>query len=523
MEKGLNNIISSRFGIYYAVTDKSLKVKFTDGRLIEYLANGEDPDRDIPLQDLFPEIIGIENDIMEVVSGERDSITIRRINRTTTEEIYFNLHLFSGALGAGYCYIVVEDITESSMTFREAQQKRNEVIIKNLELVKREEFVTAILDTIPDPIFYRDSAGRCLGCNRAFEEFAAKKKDEIIGREISSIFKNSHELLRFDDELKNSGGIRRYESGIADGYGSERHVIVNKSLFFGPERKNSVIVSAIVDITDRKRMEEQLKLMMNELQLSEKTLSDKIRIMENNLLIARRAVDTLIQKEFPESEKFEIACRYIPLEQIGGDFYSIIQFNGFIGIFVCDITGHGVASALFLSLMKYFTQNVKPELWINPSQYLELINRDYYRGNSMFYFFSAVAGAIIYDNDGSSMEFRFANGGHPHPVVLKKNGDAFYPGGNDAVIGLFDEQKFEEHRINIESGDMLFLYTDGIPSTRGEDVSIIGFDEQLLEIFRRSRRDTIRETVNTVIDEVILYRGERKQEDDILLLGFHCK
>ncbi len=523
MEKGLNNIISSRFGIFYAVTGTSLMVKFHDTRLIEYLGYADESGKDMPLQELFPEIIGIEKDIMEVIRGERDSITIKRINRTVTGEIYFNLHFFSGALGTGYSYIVVEDITESSMSFREAQQKRNEVIIKNLELVKREEFVSTILETIPAPIFYRDSSGRCLGCNKAFEEFVAKNKDEIIGRDISLILKNSSELLRFDDEMKKYGGIKRYESGIADGYGKERHLIINKSLFFGPDQKSSVIVSAIVDITERKRMEEQLKFTMNELELSEKNLSDKIRIMENNLLIARRAVDTLIQKEFPESDKFDIDCRYLPLEQIGGDFYSIIPFDGFMGVFVCDITGHGVASALFLSLMKYFTDKIKPDLWINPSEYLSIINREYFRGNSMFYFFSAIAGAIIYDNNSSTMEFRFANGGHPHPVILKKSGEAFFCGGNDAVIGLFDEQKFEENRICIESGDMLFLYTDGIPSTYREDGSIIGFDEPLLDIFRKSRRENLRETINAVINEVEIYRGEKKQEDDILLLGFYCK
>ncbi len=70
---------------------------------------------------------------------------------------------------------------------------------------------------------------------------------------------------------------------------------------------------------------------------------------------------------------------------------------------------------------------------------------------------------------------------------------------------------------------MLFLYTDGIPSTYKEDGSIIGFDESLLEIFRKSRRETLRETINAVINEVEFNRGEKKQEDDILLLGFYCK
>ncbi|HOP61798.1 MAG TPA: SpoIIE family protein phosphatase [Spirochaetota bacterium] len=518
MERGLSNIISSRFGIFYAVTDLSLNVKFPDSRLVEYLACGICMENEVSLQELFPEVIGIENEIIEVIKGERESVSIRRINRTAGEEIFFNLHFFSDIKGSGYSYVVVEDITENSISFREAQQRRNEVVLKNLELVKREEFINTLLDTIPAPIFYRDSKGICLGCNRGFEEFTSKSRSDIIGSDINFITARGAELLRFDDELLKSGGIRSYEAGISDGKGEERHVMISKSIFFGPDINSRVIVSAIVDITERKVMEEQLRTALTDLALSKNALSQKIEIMENNLLIARKAVDTLIQKEFPETEGVEIECSYLPLEQIGGDYYSVVSFDGFTGVFVCDITGHGVASALFLSLIKYFTENLDQWNWIAPSEYLSLINREYFKGNTMFYFFSAIAGSIVH---GEKMEFRFANGGHPHPVIMKRSGEVFFAGGNNAVIGIFEEQKFDEFRIELDPGDMLFLYTDGIPSTSDINGSIIGFDDSLLELFKRARKKTLKETVKSVIDEVILFRGENRQEDDILLLGFY--
>ncbi len=523
MDQALHSIISSRFGIFYAVTDRSLTVKLPDSRLPDYLGIKPVSGMEFPLSDLFPEVIGIEKEILEVISGERDSISIKRVNRSAHDEIYFNLHFFSDTGDPGYTYIVVEDITESSISFREAQQKRNEIVIRNLELVRREEFVTTLLDTIPEPVFYSDSSGRLIGCNIAFEEFSSKKRGDITGKTINEILINGDLLTLHEQELYDSCGTESYETGITDGTGMVRHVIINKSIFSGPEVKNSVIVTLITDITDRKRMEEQLKKTMGELEKSEKSLNEKISIMENNLLIARKAVETLIQRDLPQYEWLDIEYSYLPVEQIGGDFYFVIPFEGFTGVFICDITGHGVASALFLSLMKYFTENVDYRKWLTPPEYLSLINREYFKGNQMFYFFSAIAGSIIPSAEDKTVEFRFSNGGHPHPVVMKKNGEVFFAGDNDAVIGLFENQQFSEFRITLESGDMLFLYTDGIPTTCGENGTILGFDESLLEIFRRSKRNTLKNTIQCFIDEIIQFRGGNSQEDDILLLGFYLK
>lgn len=523
MDRALHSIISSRFGIFYAVTDRSLSVKLPDTRLLQYLGIDADSMKDIPLADLFHEVIGIEHEILEVISRERDSISIKRINRSVNGEIYFNLHFFSDTGDPGYTYIVVEDITESSISFREAQQRRNEIVIRNLELVKREEFVTTLLDTIPEPVFYSDSSGRLIGCNIAFEKFSSKKKDEISGKTINEILLTGDRLTMQEEELFESCGTESYDTGITDGAGKEKHVIINKSIFSGRDIKSSVIVTLITDITERKKMEEQLKETMIELEKSEKILNEKIGIMENNLLIARKAVETLIQRDLPQYDWLDIEYCYLPVEQIGGDFYSVVPFDGFTGVFICDITGHGVASALFLSLLKYFTENVDFSKWLTPPEYLSMINREYFKGNQMFYFFSAIAGSIIPSSDSTTAEFRFSNGGHPHPIVIRQNGEVFFAGGNDAVIGLFEEQKFSEFSVTLERGDMLFLYTDGIPTTTGEGGAILGFDESLLEVFRRSKRGTLKETVKSFIDEVIHFRGSSRQEDDILLLGFYLK
>lgn len=68
---------------------------------------------------------------------------------------------------------------------------------------------------------------------------------------------------------------------------------------------------------------------------------------------------------------------------------------------------------------------------------------------------------------------------------------------------------------------MLFFYTDGIPETRNLDEELIGYNESLLNLFLDARRETLERTLDEIIKHVIIFRGNAKQEDDILLLGFH--
>ncbi len=518
MSKNAIEIIISRFGIYYAVLNTSMILSFTDKNLKTYLGLMESGDRE-SLTDIFPELFGLETDINDVIHKRKDHFILNTINRTVNTEIFFNLHLFSDPENIGTALVIVEDITEGSLSLRMVQQKRNEMILKNNELIRREEFITTLLNTIPDPVFYKDSSGKYIGCNREFENFTGLTRDELTGQRSGFLFSDNDENSydRYDKELIAIGGSINYEAEIISRSGDKFYTIINKSVFPDSEYGGAVIVGVITDITGRKKMEEQLKDTMNMLEISRSDLRDQICMMEKNLLIAGNAVDALLQKDFPATEFFDVSCRYLPLAQIGGDFYSVIKNEKSINIFICDISGHGVAAALFLSLIKYFSENIINEYGENPARYLEELNHIYLSKIIPSYYFTAIAGKLSFD-DG--IKFTFSNGGHPHPILMKKNGEIKLLGGNGTVVGIFEDQKYSEFEAVIEKGDMLFLYTDGIPETHNSSDTIIGFDESLLKFFSSGKRETLDETMDAIIKQLIDFRGDVKQEDDILLLGF---
>jgi len=635
MSNSAIEIINSRFGIFYAVLNSSMYLTFADSNLHNYLGLKKSEDNEI-LMDVFPELFGLETEVADVIYKRSDHFCLNTINRTVKSEIFFNLHIFSDPENSETALIIIEDVTQGSLSLRMVQQKRNEMILKNNELIRREEFITTLLNTIPDPVFYKDSSGRYMGCNREFERFSGISRNEISGKSSENLFPGNDENSydRHDKELIANGGTINYETEIISAGGEKFHVIINKSVFPDREYGGAVIVGVITDITGRKKMEEQLKILgtavehspvsiiitdangyieysnprfsevtgysfeevvgrnprllksghhsddfyknlwdsvkgggiwsgeilnkrkngdlawelasisplkdetgqvthyvgieeditelkdtMNMLEISRSDLREKINIMEKNLLIARNAVDALLQENFPESESLDISCRYLPLEQIGGDFYSVILSGNDLNIFICDISGHGVAAALFLSLIKYFSESIISEYGDRPGRYLEELNNIYWSKILPSYFFTAIAGKLSFDQ---GIKFSFANGGHPHPILMKQSGEIKLLGENGIVVGVFENQKFSEYESVIEKGDMLFLYTDGIPETQNLTEKIIGYDESLLKFFKCCRRDTLEETMDEVIKQVIDFRGDAKQEDDILLLGFHA-
>jgi two-component system cell cycle sensor histidine kinase/response regulator CckA len=130
------------------------------------------------------------------------------------------------------------------------------------ELRESEAFLNTLLDAIPIPVFYKDRNARYLGCNRAFETFFGATSERLIGKTVFDI--NPQDLAEIghakDNELFESGGVQQYESPVKNAHGLLRDVIFNKAVFTDSKGAVGGLVGAILDITDCKRVEEELRL-----------------------------------------------------------------------------------------------------------------------------------------------------------------------------------------------------------------------------------------------------------------------
>ncbi|GBG12846.1 uncharacterized protein NMK_0381 [Novimethylophilus kurashikiensis] len=150
----------------------------------------------------------------------------------------------------------VLDITER----KEAEQALRE----------REAFLDTLLDTLPLPVFYKDRAGRYLGFNRAYEEFFSASKAVLLGKTVFDI--SPQELAEVyaakDRALFAQGGLQQYESQVRNADGQLRDVVFNKAVFRDVHGDVAGLIGTILDITERKQSENQLKQVVEILEQS---------------------------------------------------------------------------------------------------------------------------------------------------------------------------------------------------------------------------------------------------------------
>lgn len=168
----------------------------------------------------------------------------------------------------------------------EATRKEYEAELarQNEEIRAQKDFSSILLETIPNPIFYKDRMGRYLGCNRAFEELLGLPRARIIGNSVFEVFPEevAPEYHERDRALMETPGKQRYESRVIPPNGGEtREVVFHKSTFRDNRGKVQGIIGVVFDVSEQKKAEGERIRLIQELEtaLAEiKTLSGMLPI-----------------------------------------------------------------------------------------------------------------------------------------------------------------------------------------------------------------------------------------------------
>jgi phosphoserine phosphatase RsbU/P len=274
----------------------------------------------------------------------------------------------------------------------------------------------------------------------------------------------------------------------------------------------SHFISIKEDITARKKAEELLVL-------SEKKLRSRNLRMEEDLKIAQLAQKEIIRHDIPSSSFLKIHYRYKPMEMVGGDYFSFFPSGeDSLGVFLGDVSGHGMASSLFIALLRSETDRIFRECPDHPGDFLLKLNTEMLEYLSSYYI-TAVYG--FFTRDGArGVRFTYANGGHPLPLLLKASGEAELLGISDTLIGVTPKAIFAEKEVRLSRGDRLFLYTDGIPEATNFEKMMIGYDDQLIEVFRGASHASLDMTIAGIMSRVDDFRGGAPVKDDITIIGF---
>ncbi len=135
--------------------------------------------------------------------------------------------------------------------------------LKQYQKINREqsEFLNTILDASPIPLFYKDPEGKYQGCNSAFCSFTGASKEELIGSRIKNVFRDKFAQInsQVDSELISSGGKKVYETTFTQIDGRVLDIIVHKQAYYGSDKKIAGVIGAIVDISEKNKIQKELE------------------------------------------------------------------------------------------------------------------------------------------------------------------------------------------------------------------------------------------------------------------------
>lgn len=190
-------------------------------------------------------------------------------------------------------------------------------------------------------------------------------------------------------------------------------------------------------------------------------LDDKYMQLHRELMIATELQKSFLPHNIPQYDTVHIDVLYKPSSFIGGDFYDFIEIDErHLGVLICDVKGHGVASAMITATIKFQIYDLQKQ-YLFPASFLEQLNNrleQFFRSTENDYFVTAFYGVLDLENRA----FLFSNAGHSAPGLYSSNSLHLLDTDDGLPLGILPDMFYEQKQIQLNVGDELFLYTDGI-------------------------------------------------------------
>lgn len=239
-------------------------------------------------------------------------------------------------------------------------------------------------------------------------------------------------------------------------------------------------------------------------------------VLEEELVLARKIQQNLLPARPPEVPGYDIAARNVPSQQVGGDFYDLVDLGG--GRLLCavaDVSGKGVPAALLTSMLQASlrTQLKRVE---TPAEMLRNLNEMAYQFTAPDQFATFFLGIL----DAASGEFRYANAGHNFPLRVAAGGDITELAEGGLLLGAFPGMTWPEGELRLLPGETLLLYTDGITEARPPLLDEEYGEHRFTERLASAHGSPADRLLEEILDDVTRYAGGTPQ-DDVTLVVIH--
>jgi serine phosphatase RsbU (regulator of sigma subunit)/pSer/pThr/pTyr-binding forkhead associated (FHA) protein len=233
--------------------------------------------------------------------------------------------------------------------------------------------------------------------------------------------------------------------------------------------------------------------------------------LEQELSIAREIQQALVPQGLHDYPQFSITGVYQPCDEVGGDYFDVFPLpDGRIALLIADVAGKGLGAALLTTMLRGALSGMT--LGVDPVKVFNHLNQFLCdraavgRCATMFFGLLDPAGAL-----------EFVRAGHPTPLLLRQGEVSELYSTGSLPIGLAENESYASSHIQLEPGDTLLLYTDGVTEAEDKDRNLFQ-DVRLKEVFGQHRDSSLKVLQEGILSAVENFTAGASQSDDVTLL-----
>ena len=245
--------------------------------------------------------------------------------------------------------------------------------------------------------------------------------------------------------------------------------------------------------------------------------SDQLQSLKGDLAVAHEIQQAILPRIFPpfpeETAHMDIAASMEAAKDIGGDFYDFFRIDDDrIGICIADVSGKGIPAAIFMAVSRTLIRATGIR-GVSPAECITYVNHLLTKESvncmfvTMFYgIYNIRTGEIVY-----------CNAGHNPPYLIKASGAVEpLPMPEDVIVGAIDGMEYHETVLQLDKGDMLLMFTDGVNEAMNTQLEEYG-DDRLENTLRSLAGSSCQETIDGVKKSVAAFTEGAEQSDDITI------
>jgi len=258
-------------------------------------------------------------------------------------------------------------------------------------------------------------------------------------------------------------------------------------------------------------------------------LADANKRMKSDLEAAADIQRDLLPKDLPDTLGANFAWYYEPCDELGGDILNVLPLCGrSVGMYLLDVSGHGVPAALLSvtlsrvlatsdagsTILMARDQNAKRPTIIPPGEVAERLNRRFPMSGQRNQYFTMVYAVL----DTQTRMLRHAIAGHPAPLLVKRGRSPQPLTGGGFPIGMIEDAEFDDESIQLEPGDRLYFYSDGITEAVNSQ-GVMLQAEGLIRLIEDNQAGSLNDALASCVEEFKRWCDSVPFTDDISLLA----